>query len=89
MRGRREFPKPISKMASKRKPVAGTPNRSLAEVSAACMRLKRALSVVQCALYDLHEAFLEHNPEAQRTLEREASACLERIRALGRPASHA
>ena len=75
--------------ARERVTMARTPDRSLMEVATACARLKRALGVVQCALFDLHEAFLEINSEQQRTLEREALACLERIRAHSRPHSRA
>ncbi len=67
--------------------MASTPDRSLVELAAACGRLKRALGQVQCALFDLHEAFLEGNPEQQHTLEQEAHRCLDRIRALPRPPS--
>ncbi len=69
--------------------MASTPDRSLAEIADACARLKRALVLVQCALYDLHEAFLEHNPAERSRLEREAHASLERIRTLSRPSSRA
>lgn len=69
--------------------MASTPDRSLVELAAACGRLRRALGQVQCALYDLHEAFLEGNPEQHRTLQREARRCLDRIRALSRPSSRA
>ncbi len=62
--------------------MAGTSNPSLVELAAACDRLKRALGAVQCALFDLHEAFLRASPDQLQTLQHDARACLERIKAL-------
>jgi cob(I)alamin adenosyltransferase len=59
-------------------------NRSEGELQAACARLKRALTQVQCALFDLHEAFLQGNPDQHEALQYEARQMLDRIRALAR-----
>ncbi len=86
MAARGRFPEPI---ILRPEIMASTPERSLAEIADACGRLKRALGLVQCALYDLHEAFLEYHPGERSRLEREARASLERIRALSPPRSRA
>ncbi len=64
--------------------MASAANRAPAELVAACARLKRALTQVQCALFDLHEAFLQGNPDQHEALQHEARQCLDRIRALAR-----
>jgi hypothetical protein len=64
--------------------MARLPDDSGSELLAACGRMKRALAHVQCAVLDLHEAFLQRDQQQREALERQAKNALERIRDLSR-----
>lgn len=60
--------------------MAYEPNGSASELVAACSRLKRELSRVQCAVLDLHEAFLDLNEAEREILKRQADQLFDRLR---------
>jgi hypothetical protein len=60
--------------------MAYEPNGSTGELVAACARLKRELSRVQCAVLDLHEAFLDLNEPEREILKRQVDQLLGRLR---------
>ena len=64
--------------------MSSVPNQSTTELVAACGRLKIALTLVQCAVLDLHEAFLHRDCAQREALERRAKAELDRIRCMAR-----
>ena len=55
-------------------------SQSTKELVDACARMKVALSHMQCAVLDLHEAFLERDLAQRTGLEKRTSETLERIR---------
>jgi hypothetical protein len=59
-------------------------NGSSGDLVAACSRLKRELSRVQCAVLDLHEAFLELNQAEREIVKRQADQLFFRLRARAR-----
>ena len=59
-------------------------NGSGSDLVAACSRLKRELSRVQCAVLDLHEAFLELNHAEREIVKRQADQLFFRLRARAR-----
>jgi hypothetical protein len=65
------------------------PNQSVGDLVSACSRLRRALAHVQCAVLDLHEAFLQRDSERRNDLERQTQAALDRIRKLSRASGRA
>jgi hypothetical protein len=64
--------------------MASVPDHSASELLTACGRVRRALAQVQCALFDLHEAFLRRDLKRSQALEHQTRICLDRIREMGR-----
>jgi hypothetical protein len=64
--------------------MASVPNESASELVAACARLKIALTLVQCAVLDLHEAFLQKDRAQRDALQRQARSQIDRIRKMAR-----
>ena len=69
--------------------MSGVPDQSVSELVSACGRLKRALAHVQCAVLDLHEAFLQRDSGQRLEVERKAQAALDRVRKLARAGGRA
>ena len=65
--------------------MASVPDSSINELIAACARMKRALTLVQCAVLDLHEAFVRRDACRSLALDAQAREHLDRIRRLARP----
>jgi hypothetical protein len=66
---------PLSDMA-----MESAPQSSPGELLSACSRLRRALAHVQCAVLDLHEAFLQRDCAERDLLERQTNAVLQRAK---------
>ena len=62
--------------------MASVPGSSVDDLVGACARMKRALTLVQCAVLDLHEAFLRRDPLRSLALEQQAREVLDHIREL-------
>lgn len=60
------------------------PNETRGDLVAACRRLKRELSRVQCAVLDLHEAFLVLNEAEREIVKRQADQLFYRLRVRAR-----
>jgi len=60
--------------------MSSVPGSSVNELVLACARMKRALTLVQCAVLDLHEAFVRRDPMQELSLELQARELLDRIR---------
>jgi len=64
--------------------MANEPNPPAGDLVAACGQLKRALTQVQCAVFDLHEAFLLRDRQQHAALEQQTKLYLQRISRLAR-----
>ena len=64
--------------------MSSVPNESASELVAACARLKIALTLVQCAVLDLHEAFLQKDRVQRDALQKQAKSEIARIKKMAR-----